>query len=54
MLKPSAAYLKALATYIEQGLSVVINKAYPFEAFKTAYTDAPKAHIIGKAVITVD
>jgi len=52
MLKPSSTYLRALASYIEQGLDIVVSKTYPFEAFKTAYTETPKAHIIGKAVVT--
>lgn len=53
MLKPSPVYLKQLKRYIEEGLSVVVGKAYSFDSFKTAYAEAPKAHIVGKTVITV-
>ncbi|MFA6248032.1 MAG: NAD(P)-dependent alcohol dehydrogenase [Mucilaginibacter sp.] len=48
MLKPSPVYLKELATYMKQGLAIVVSKAYRFDTFKTAYTEVPKAHIIGK------
>jgi NADPH:quinone reductase-like Zn-dependent oxidoreductase len=54
MLKPSPVYLKELKRYIEEGLSIVVSKAYPFDAFKSAYTEAPNAHVIGKAVIRVN
>jgi Rad3-related DNA helicase len=54
MLKPSSAYLKELITYTEQGLSIVVSKAYPFDSFKAAYIEAPKAHIVGKTVITIN
>lgn len=54
MLKPSPTYLAGLIKYIEQGLSVVVSKTYPFDSFKEAYTVVSKGHIIGKAVITID
>nr|WP_067060159.1 NAD(P)-dependent alcohol dehydrogenase [Mucilaginibacter sp. L294] len=54
MLKPSAVYLSELKRYIEEGLTVVVSKAYSFDSFKAAYAEAPKAHIVGKAVITVN
>jgi Rad3-related DNA helicase len=54
MLKPSPVYLKALATYMEQGLSIVVSKTFPFDSFKAAYIEAPEAHIVGKAVIMID
>jgi NADPH:quinone reductase-like Zn-dependent oxidoreductase len=54
MFKPSPLYLKELKKYIEEGLSVVVSNAYSFDSFKTAYTEAPKAHIVGKSVITVN
>lgn len=54
MLKPSPVYLKALATYMEQGLSIVVSKTFPFDSFKAAYIETPEAHIVGKAVITID
>lgn len=54
MLKPSPVYLKQLAAYMGQGLAIVVNKAYPFDSFKAAYIEAPKSHIVGKAVITID
>ncbi|MGY3212030.1 NAD(P)-dependent alcohol dehydrogenase [Mucilaginibacter sp. HD30] len=54
MLKPSPVYLKELKKYIEDGLSVVVGKAYSFDSFKTAYTEAPNAHMVGKMVISVN
>lgn len=54
LLKPSPVYLKELKRYIEEGLTVVVSKAYPFDSFKAAYTEAPTAHTAGKAVITVN
>jgi len=54
MLKPSPAYLKTLGTYMEQGLSVVVSRAYPLHSFKAAYIEAPEAHIVGKAAIMID
>jgi NADPH:quinone reductase-like Zn-dependent oxidoreductase len=54
MLKPSPEYLKELKRYIEEGLSVVVSKTYPFDSFKAAYAEAPKAHILGKTVITIN
>lgn len=54
MLKPSPIYLKELKRYMEEGLSVIVSKAYSFDSFKTAYTDAPKAHTVGKTVIMVN
>ncbi|MFS2188925.1 NAD(P)-dependent alcohol dehydrogenase [Mucilaginibacter sp. Mucisp84] len=54
MLKPSQLYLKDLKRYIEAGLSVLVSKAYSFDSFKTAYAEAPKAHIVGKSVIRVN
>ncbi|MBK0379287.1 NAD(P)-dependent alcohol dehydrogenase [Mucilaginibacter segetis] len=54
MLKPSPVYLKALKSYMEAGLSVVVSRVYSFDAFKTAYTEAPRAHIVGKSVIRVN
>lgn len=54
MLKPSQAYLKELKRYMEEGLAVIVSRTYSFASFKTAYTEAPKAHIVGKTVITVN
>jgi hypothetical protein len=54
MLKPSPIYLKELKRYMEEGLSVIVSKAYSFDSFQTAYTEAPKAHTVGKTVIMVN
>jgi NADPH:quinone reductase-like Zn-dependent oxidoreductase len=53
MLKPSPAYLAELANDMEQGLAIVVSKAYPFALFKEAYTEVAQGHTIGKAVIKV-
>ena len=54
MLKPSPEYLAELTGYVEDGIKIVVSKAYPFQSFKTAYTEVPKGKFIGKAVITMD
>lgn len=52
MLTPSPTYLAELIIYIEQGLSIVVSKAFPFNSFKEAYAEVQKGRFIGKAVIT--
>jgi NADPH:quinone reductase-like Zn-dependent oxidoreductase len=54
MLTPAPEYLTALSVYAENGMSIVVNKAYPFHLFKKAYTEVPNGKFIGKAVITMD
>jgi NADPH:quinone reductase-like Zn-dependent oxidoreductase len=53
LLKPSLAYLEALAVYAEKEIAIVLSKVYPFNSFKEAYTEVPKGHLIGKAVISM-
>ena len=51
--KPTPLYLKALASYAENGMEVVIGKTYSFSDFKVAYTEVPKAGYLGKVVINI-
>jgi D-arabinose 1-dehydrogenase-like Zn-dependent alcohol dehydrogenase len=53
MLKPSTQYLAELKGYTEKGIEIVVSKVYPFHSFNKAYTEIPKAKLIGKAVITM-
>ena len=53
ILKPTLAYLEALAGYAKQGIQIVVSKAYPFDSFLQAYTEVPKGKFIGKAVVTI-
>lgn len=54
MLKPSPLYLMELKRYIDEGLSVVVGKAYSFNAFKEAYNEVSKGHVVGKVVIAIN
>lgn len=51
--KPSTTDLEALVQYANDGMDIVIAKAYRMDDFKQAYTEIPKGGILGKAILTL-
>jgi len=52
--KPSTADLKTLVKYINDGMDIVIAKAYRMDDFKQAYTEVRKGGVLGKAILTLN
>jgi len=52
--KPSTADLQTLVKYINDGMDIVIAKAYRMDDFKQAYTEVRKGGVLGKAILTLN